>query len=95
MAKDHFHINFLSSEGMDMCIMDSFKQSPCFWYHVGKMTCLLKELDCVLSFVDAHSLPAAGVRLSLGQCARPGTPKVASSLNDGLAGQTLMDPRLG
>lgn len=27
VPKDHFHITFISSEGTDICIMGSFKQS--------------------------------------------------------------------
>lgn len=62
MPQDRFHITFLSSEGTDICIMGSFKQSLSFWFYVGKMTCLLKGLDCALSLGGAHSLPAAGAK---------------------------------
>lgn len=62
VPQDRFHITFLSSEGTDICIMDSFKQSLSFWFHVGKMIRLLKGLDCALSLGGAHSLPAAGAK---------------------------------
>lgn len=92
VPKDHFHITFLSSEGTDICIMGSFKQSWSSWFHVGKMICLLKGLDCALSLLGTHSLPAAGAKLTLGpevpwsrNWVKCKTGEKASSLSDGLA----------